>query len=121
MHISTSRIWLVLTMSALISGLSVSYARQGDAIDAEHTKWIARVLHTIQTVKPGMTRSDLRKVFREEGGLSTRAHRKYVFNGCPFIKVDVDFVFSDRDMASEKPEDKISSISRPYLEYSIMD
>ncbi len=34
----------------------------------EHTEWIARSLKEIETVKTGMTRVDLLRVFTEEGG-----------------------------------------------------
>ncbi len=94
---------------------------QSSVIDQEHTKWIDKVMRTIQTIKPGMVRGDLKKMFAEEGGLSARRQRKYVYKTCPYIKVDVEFAPSDNDMSTEKPEDKIVSISRPYLEYSIMD
>ena len=38
----------------------------------EHTEWVAKSLKEIETVKPGMTREDLLRVFRDEGGISTR-------------------------------------------------
>jgi hypothetical protein len=47
-------------------------------IDREHTAWIDQVLRAIQTIKPGMTRSDLAKLFRTEGGLSTVQQSTYV-------------------------------------------
>jgi hypothetical protein len=68
-----------------------------------------------------MTRGDLTKTFGEEGGVSTRWQRKYVFKGCSYIKLDVVFTSSDNDQLTEKPEDRIVSISRVYLEYTISD
>ena len=79
------------------------------------------MINTTQTIKPGMTRADLKAVFVEEGGVSTRAQRKYVYKGCPYIKVDVTFDPVDDDKFVESAQDKIVSISRPYLEYSITD
>ena len=42
---------------------------------------------------------------------------------CPYIKVDVQFKQADRDSdaLAEVPEDVIESISRPYLQWTIMD
>jgi hypothetical protein len=74
------------------------------------------VLAWIATIKPGMTRSDLLRVFTTEGGLSTRTHRTYVLKPCPTIKVDVEFSISGNEA-----EDKITQISRPYLDYSQYD
>ena len=110
-----------IAICLLIFGVSVGYAQQRSAIDKEHTKWIDDVMREIQTIKPGMTRDDLQKLFVEEGGRSTRMHRKYVYKSCPYIKVDIDFVPSDEDKWAEKPEDKIAGISHPYLESTISD
>lgn len=95
----------------------------GAEIDWDHTKWISSVLAWIKDIKPGMTRTDLLKVFTTEGGLSNRLHRTYVLEQCPYIKVDVEFApaTNEQDRLTEMPDDKIYKISRPYLEYSIMD
>jgi hypothetical protein len=87
-------------------------------IDREHTKWIASALQSTQTIKVGMTRSDLLKVFTTEGGLSSPSWRTYVYRQCPYIKVDVKF---DAPSREELPKDKIVEISRPYLGWSIYD
>src|SRR4051812_37389439 len=57
----------------------------------DQTKWIADSLIEMKTIKVGMTRSDLLKVFDTEGGLSTGLNRTYVYRKCPLIKVDVEF------------------------------
>ena len=59
---------------------------------------------------------DLLRVFTTEGGLSTRTHRTYVLNQCRAIKVDVEFSIS-----ANEAEDKITQISKPYLDYGIYD
>src|SRR5258706_11981966 len=57
----------------------------------DHVAWVAEALKRMQTIKPGMTRTDLLKVFTTEGGLSTGLERKFVSRDCPFFKVDVEF------------------------------
>lgn len=81
-------------------------------IDWEHSQWVSSVLAWIATIKPGMTRSDLLRVFTTEGGLSTRTHRTYVLKSCRAIKVDVEFSISGNEA-----EDRIAQISKPYLDY----
>jgi hypothetical protein len=88
-------------------------------IDPEHTAWIAGVLTAAQTIKVGMSRSDLTEVFTTEGGLSTTSQRTYVYRRCPYIKVDVKFAASSSE--KELPTDKIVEISHPYLAWSVMD
>jgi hypothetical protein len=95
----------------------------------EYTTWIAASITKIQTIKVGMTRDELLKVFGEEGGLSSPARRTYVYRKCPYIKVDVTFTLTgrpakDRDgrvTLNESGQDVIESISKPYLEWSIDD
>ena len=93
-------------------------ARLGQT-DSDHTEWIAGVLKATQSIKVGMTRSDLLKVFTTEGGLSWSSQRTYVYRQCPYIKVDVKFAASRN--TEELPKDKIVEISRPYLAWSVMD
>ena len=85
-------------------------------IDWGHTQWVNNVLVWIATIKPGMTRSDLLRVFTTEGGLSTRTHRTYVLKQCPTIKVDVEFSISRNEA-----DDKITQISKTYLDYGVYD
>lgn len=80
---------------------------------------IKSVLKECQTIQPGMTRTDLLKVFTIEGGLSTASHRTYVYHDCPYVKVDVDFAPSDPKQSAEKPTDIITKISKPYLDWTI--
>jgi hypothetical protein len=57
----------------------------------------------ITTIKPGMTRSDLLRVFATEGGLAARTHRTYVLKQCPILRVDVEF-----SIAGNEANDKIT-------------
>ena len=101
------------------AGLSPSKSSGPD----DHTEWIQRSLREIETDKVVMTRADLLKVFTEEGGLSTRTWRRYVYRDCPNIKVDVEFEPMDEvgNKLVQSPNDKIVKISKPYLEWSIID
>ena len=91
--------------------------------ESEHTEWLARSLREMETIKPGMDREDLLKVFQVEGGLSTRTQQKFAYRECPYIKVDVTFeaVGKPEDKLTESPNDKIAKVSRPFLEWSILD
>ena len=80
-------------------------------IDWGHTQWVINLLLLTTTIKPGMTRTDLLRVFTTEGGLSTRTHRTYALRQCPNIKVDVGF-----SIAGNEKNDKMTQISKPYLD-----
>ena len=89
----------------------------------EYTQWLVDSLREIQSLKSGMTRTDLLKTFEEEGGLSTRTERRYAYRDCPYIKVNVTFdpVGLSAEKSAESPTDKIRTISQPFLEWPIAD
>lgn len=94
----------------------------------QHTEWLDKVMQETRTVRVGMTRADLAKVFTTEGGIYTRTQRLYVYRECPYIKVKVCFraVPERRDkegriLGREAPEDIITEISLPFLDYSTFD
>jgi len=90
---------------------------EGAAYSQQRTLWIAKVLKQIDLIHPGMTRRDLQETFKTEGGISTRTQQTYVYKDCPYIKVDVTFA----DAGATEAEDRIVSISRPYLAFAVMD
>ena len=96
---------------------------EGEDHDRERTAWIAKSLRRMATIKPGMKREELLKVFETEGGLSNRFQRTYVYSECPFIKVDVRFraTHEEQDGLTEVADDVIVSVSRPYLASGVMD
>jgi hypothetical protein len=109
---------------------AVEATAQGrDQVYAEHLAWVSDVLRKMQEIRPGMSRERLLTVFTTEGGLSTGLGRTYVSRECPYFKVSVEFQAvgrPNRDNTGrvtlvEDNRDSIITISRPYLEFSIMD
>jgi len=87
-----------------------------------HSEWIAQSIREMETIKVGMTRADLLKVFTEEGGLSTRTQRQYVYRECLYIKVAVEFEpVETKEILPENGKDKIVRISKPFIEWSVID
>lgn len=82
----------------------------------EHQEWVARSLDQMHTVKAGMTRADLNKVFTPEGGFYAASAETYLYRGCPYFKVTVAFqVLGPGNEYPENPKDKILSISEPVV------
>ncbi len=100
---------------------AVSEKPKEQQLRENHTDWISECMKCIQFIKPGATRGELLEVFTTEGGISTRLWRRYVYRQCPYIKVDVEFKAVDDDKWTEKPGDIITKISKPFLEWSIID
>jgi hypothetical protein len=122
----------VFSSVAIGGAISVRGLHQESRIqtfDRDHIAWVAESLKRMQTIKQGMTRTDLLKVFSTEGGLSTGLQRTFVSQDCPYFKVDVEFKAvgrpshdaNGRVTPAEGSQDIIVKISRPYLEFSIID
>jgi len=104
--------------TALTAFLAAS-GMQVEAQSPDHSHWVANVLQRMEMIKTGMTRATLLTVFTTEGGLSNRSQRTYVSQDCPYFKVDV--IFDAPGSGIEDPHDVILKISRPYLQFSILD
>jgi hypothetical protein len=110
---------LFLVMLAV--GFLVVPSRAGDETDKNLTKEISVILTDCKKIVPGTTRAELLEVFITEGGISQPAHRILVHRRCPYIKIEVDFTLSDPKQKDERLTDTVSKVSKPYLEWSIID
>ena len=114
---------LFIVVTLLTLGFVLRSSGQPLKQDANHVQWVESALEDMESIKVGMTRRELLRVFTTEGGLSTPSKRRYVYKHCPLFKVDVDFQTrtSETGRAVESPDDLITTISKPYLERMIVD
>jgi hypothetical protein len=84
---------------------------------------VLQALDAVNNLKKGMTRAEVEKVFRLEGGLFSRNQSFYVYRDCPYIKVQVTFDLDPeyKDFVTGSPKDIVQSVSKPYLEYPVTD
>jgi hypothetical protein len=112
--------WLLFFV--LCGSASIQQTNQPSQVDSTLLREIDAVIRIVNALHPGMTRADVLKNFRTEGGLSSRQGNHYVYKRCPYIKVDVTFmVASGENLTQESAMDKIATVSKPYLEFSILD
>ncbi len=117
------RLVAIVLIVGVAGAALVGVQRTRQAANAsDHVAWVNTVLKRMQTIKVGMTQSELLSVFTPEGGISTPLKRTFVSRDCPFFKVDVEFevvdrpsIASDGRVTSNWKEDRIVKISRPYL------
>lgn len=129
------RLFALLFLSVIVIGGSASFrpthsASPEPCAAQDHETWLTQVLEKMETIKPGMTRSDLLKVFRTDGrgrefisagpGLSTVLRSTFVSQDCPSCKVVVEFKAKERPVgfvtSVEDSQDIIVTISKPYLQ-----
>jgi hypothetical protein len=115
---------LIVSGSAQESAGCPPVAKSADAQNTfDFIKWLdALTKKASLAARPGMTRGELLKTFAEEGGLSTRKHRQYVLKECRTIKVAVDFApVGPANKFGESLDDKIVTVSAPFLQVAIFD
>lgn len=91
---------------------------------AMRNRWMEKTLREIETIQPGMHRRDLATLFRQDGGINPiGSQERYVLKECSMIKIDVSFKTPDETSPwlQENPDDVIESVSKPYLQYPVMD
>jgi hypothetical protein len=94
---------------------------------SDHFAWVGKSLEHMLTVKAGMTRKQLVKVFTIQGGVYSAKKRQFVSRDCGYFKVNVKFRRAamdsqiDEGETNELDDDVITSISGPFLGYMIFD
>jgi hypothetical protein len=124
------RLFVPLLVSIIVIGGSAS-SRPVQSASAEpcaqdHEAWLTQVLGKMETIKPGMTRFDLLKVFRTQGGLPRGLRETFVSQDCPYFKIDVEFepvagLDNGGVRFSASPRDNrdvIVKVSKPYVQYA---
>jgi len=120
---------LGLIATCIPSWLQSKQAPGQDSCALKNEDWVRDALAKMETIGPGMTRAELLKVFRTEGGLSNGLERRFVSRECAYFKVDVEFEAVGRPghdsdgrvTVEEDPRDIIVRLSRPYLQFGIAD
>ena len=118
-----------LLLACLASALGAGALRFAAAADDDQRRWLAARYAEAVSVRPGMSRRDLRRLFRPDGGLQTIPSSRYVLKSCAMIKVEVKFELpegaSREDFRDENVliDDrlKITEVSKPYLEPEATD
>jgi hypothetical protein len=124
------RLFVLLLVSIIVVGGSASF-RPAQSASAEpcaqdHEAWLTQVLGKMETIKPGMTRFDLLKVFRTEGGLPRGLRETFVSQDCPYFKIDVEFEPVARpdnggvrfSLSPRDNRDVIVKVSKPYVQFA---
>lgn len=127
--LSSRRSILQFLIAAGLAGGTSALASTENERHSAHVAWVAEVLGRMLTITPGMERTQLMGVFSTEGGISTALRRTFISRDCPYFKVDVTFRRAEKsaknddrnEVLNEQDSDVITSISKPYLQFSIMD
>jgi hypothetical protein len=130
------RLFLLLLLSVIVIGGSASVrptkSANPEPCAQDHEVWLAHLMEKMETIKPGMTRWDVLKVFRAEGGLPAPTptptglqRSRFVSQDCPYFKIDVEFKPAGPNLGynlsrflTEDNRDVIVKVSKPYVQFA---
>src|ERR1700730_16076121 len=128
------RLFMPLLLSMVVIGGSASLrptqsaSPQPCAQDRE--VWLTHLTEKMETIKPGMTRWDVLKVFRTDGppirkdvGLPTLLRQTFVSQDSPYFKIDVEFepffrAYGSLGLLPADNRDVIVKVSKPYVQFA---
>jgi hypothetical protein len=79
---------------------------------------VKEALDELTQIKVGMTRREIEKQFRLDGGLQLLPSAIYLYPKCRYIQIKVDYKLTKGD---ESPNDKVIAVSEPILGYPAKD
>jgi len=117
------KIGILLVAGLLVIAGTRSYLPAQTANDQAHQQWLEERFKEATSIKKGMTRADLLKLFEEDGGLQTIPAGRYVLKSCRLIQVEVKFDTKYGVNYKPTPDEKLKilEISKPYLERMAAD
>jgi hypothetical protein len=125
------RLLVLVLLSIIALGGSASFqptqSASPEPCAQDHDAWLRHVLEKMETIKPGMTRVDLLKVFKTDDGPPTGRRGTFFSRECPQFRVDVEFkpaagnVYFSFKTSPEDYRDIIVKVSKPYLQSKVRD
>src|SRR4051812_13231533 len=113
------KIGILLTVLLLATGAQ-SFIETQDADEKAHQQWLDARYKEATSIRSGMTRADLLKLFSLNGGFQTTTQH-YTLKSCHLIKIDVSFDKYDFSNRQRDDSVRIVEISKPYLEPMTID
>jgi hypothetical protein len=103
--------WLVCCVLTVVVGFGLPRPTQPEL---SHDEWLRERYFEATSIKEGMTRADLIKVFGMDGGLQPAGvPTRYVLKSSNMIKVDVEFELPEGAKGKIVPEDLRNETESP--------
>jgi hypothetical protein len=93
--------------------------------DQDYNRWVESCLRDFESIKVGMTRGQVEAKLPMDGGLQSVSPVRFAHPACGYFKIDVEFEFkrnaADQGRAIQDKADKITKVSKPYIEQPCFD
>ena len=91
----------------------------------EQITWVMQCTEDFKKIKLGMTREEVKKLLPMDGGFQFPVTVRFCHSECSYFKVDVEFSVernpSDQNRVISSMNDKVVSVSKPYIEAPYYD
>jgi len=98
---------LVLATLCVLFAPPATAPRQVAASESPSCVVIQQALNDFQHIRVGMSRKEVEKYFKRDGGMQFPSSTRYVYPKCDYIKLEVDFsagTFSPNDIVTKISE-----------------
>jgi len=113
---------MLLVMICGFVAVTHSVPRQNPNAQADRCGEFRQALDDYLQIKAGMTRREVQKQFKEDGGIQVRGQTRYVYKKCAYVQVEITFKLAEPGKPVESsPDDIVTKVSKPYLAYTTMD
>ena len=102
----------------------VSFGLNGSARNdqpAGDCQLLGHALSDYGKIKIGSARSDLERNFSRAGGFQAPASTRYVYPKCEYLQVEIEFELAKPNEIAFSASDKVTKISKLYVEYPAKD
>jgi len=115
----------IVAAGILISVCAGQGNDEQEKIRIERRAWVQQCLTDFKSIKTGMTRVEVETKLRIDGGLQGVSPVRYIHPDCDYFKIDVEFDFKrnekNQNRAILSPEDRVTIVSRPYIDFPVFD
>ena len=93
--------------------------------EKDYAPWVESCLKDFESIKVGMTRGQVEAKLTMDGGAQSVSPVRFVHPVCRYFKIEVEFAFkrnaADQGRAIEDKADKVTKVSKPYIERPFFD
>ena len=93
--------------------------------DKDRIQWVESCLKDFESIKAGMTRGQVDAKLTMDGGLQGVSPVRFAHPACAYFKIDVEFEHkrnaADQNRAIADKADKVTKVSKPYIERPFAD
>lgn len=107
---------LVLLIICSIFTISLFNSFHPAQSEQSHRQWLQDRYFEAVSIKEGMSRADLLKLFEMDGGIQLMLPERYVLKSCGLIKVDIKFDVPNEAKTKIIPEDLRFEMASPTID-----